>query len=248
MSGRFQGQRVLVTGASRGLGRAIARAFGAEGAWVAVGYRARAEEAAGTLAEVRAAGGDGATVGFDVRDAAAVQAAVEALEASGPLAVVVNNAGVSRDEPLAMMTAESWQEVLATNLDGAFHVCRAVARAFLARRAGAIINVASVSGLVASVGQANYAASKGGLLAFTRTLAAELAPRGVRVNAVVPGLCAAGMVERVDRRLVEARRARIPLGRLGTAEEVAAVVLFLASDAAAYVVGQALVVDGGLTL
>jgi 3-oxoacyl-[acyl-carrier protein] reductase len=178
-----------------------------------------------------------------------VDAAVDELLGQRPaLDVVVNNAGVARDELFPVMQRESWRQVLATNLDGTFNVCRAVARPMMGRKRGAIVNVASVAGQRASVGQVNYAASKGGVLALTQSLAAELAPRGIRVNAVVPGLCAAGLVETLDRRVVEARKQHIPLRRLGTADEVARAVLFLASDDAAYIVGQALVVDGGLTL
>lgn len=246
---RFVDSTVLVTGASRGLGRAIAVAFGAEGAFVYVGFRAGEAAAQETLALVKAAGGDGAVAGFDVTDAGKVDEAIDGmLRARGRLDVVVNNAGVARDELFAVMQRESWRQVVSTNLDGTFNVCRAVARPMLGKKRGAIVNVASVAGQRASVGQVNYAASKGGVLALTQSLAAELAPKGVRVNAVVPGLCAVGMGEALDRRVVDARKAHIPLGRLGTGEEVAKVVLFLASDDAAYVVGQALVVDGGLSL
>ena len=162
--------------------------------------------------------------------------------------MVVNNAGIAADELFPVMQRESWRQVLATNLDGTFNVCRAVARPMMGKKRGAIVNVASIAGQRASVGQVNYAASKGGVLALTQSLAAELAPRGIRVNAVVPGLCSTGMAEALDRRVLEARRAHIPLGRPGTGEEIARAVLFLASDDASYIVGQALVVDGGLTL
>jgi 3-oxoacyl-[acyl-carrier protein] reductase len=249
MNARFTDQTVIVTGASRGLGRAIAAAFGAEHAYVVIGYRARVEEAAESLRLVRVAGGDGVAIPFDVGDRAAVDAAVARVIAErGAVDVLVNNAAVTRDELFPLMTAESWTEVISTNLGGVFNTTRAVVRPMIARKKGAIVNIASVAAVHASPGQANYAASKGGILALTRTLAAELAPRGVRVNAVVPGLFAAGMAARLDPRTAERKRAAIPLGRFGVADEITGAVLFLASDAAAYIVGQSLVVDGGLSL
>ena len=247
--GRFTGRTVLVTGASRGLGQAIAAAFGGEGAFVYVAYRSHERGAAQTLEAVRAAGGEGAAIALDVRDGKSVDAAIErALAERGALDVLVNNAAVTRDNLLALMAPDDWDEVLATNLGGVFRCTRAVVRSMLARGRGAIINVGSVAGLHASPGQASYAASKGGVLALTRTLAAELAPKGIRVNAVVPGLVSTGMAARLDHRVAARRREAIPLGRFGTADEIARAVLFLASDDASYIIGQALVVDGGLTL
>jgi 3-oxoacyl-[acyl-carrier protein] reductase len=245
----FAGARVLVTGASRGLGRAIALAFGAEGAHVWIGHAVRGGDADAAARAIRDAGGSAAPLGFDVTDAAAVEAAVAAAVAErGGIDVLVHAAGVVRDSLFALSEAGDWDEPVRVNLGGALRVTRAVVRPMLAAGKGAIVHVASIAGLRASPGQVGYAASKGGLVAATHTLAAELAPRGIRVNAIVPGLCAAGMVQRLDRRLVADRVARIPLGRLGTADEIARVALFLASDAASYVVGQAIVVDGGLSL
>lgn len=244
-----EGQTVLVTGASRGLGRTIGKAFAAEGAFVGLGYYRSERGACETLEEIRAAGGDGALVRADVRDADQVAAAFQAfLSDRDHIDVLVNNAGIVDDKPFAMMSADSWSDVLETNLGGAFNCSRAVVRSMMARGRGAIVNLGSVAGSFGSPGQANYAASKGGILAFTKTLAAELAPKGIRVNAVLPGLIDEGMVRRMDRRLADERRGHIPLGRFGTADEVAAAVLFLASRKASYITGQHLVVDGGLTV
>jgi 3-oxoacyl-[acyl-carrier protein] reductase len=249
MSRLFEGQTVVVTGASRGLGRAIAAAFGAEGAHVIVGYRTRAKDAAETVRLVEEAGGASAAVPLDVRDKKSVSAAVDqVLAASGQIDVLVSNAAVARDELFPLMEQESWDDVIDVNLTGVFRCVRAVARPMIARKKGAIVNVASVAGLHASVGQANYAASKGGVIALTRTLAAELAPSGIRVNAVVPGILTTGMAARLDRRVLDRKRGSIPLGRFGDAAEVAQAVVFLASERASYLIGQALVVDGGLSL
>lgn len=249
MSSRLAGKTAFVTAAGQGIGRAIAEAFAREGAWVAVGYRRRADEARSTLDAVRLGGGDGDLYPVDVRERAEVTRAVDALLAArGRVDVVVNCAGVARDNLFAQMTEEEFDDVVRTNLYGAMHVTRAVVRAMMAARRGSVVNVASVAGLRASVGQSNYAASKGGLLALTTSLAAELAPAGLRVNAVVPGLINAGMVTRTDPRAMARAKERIPMGRLGDAAEVARATLFLASDDASYITGQALVVDGGLSL
>jgi len=246
---RFAGRNVLVTGGSRGLGRAIALGFGAEGAHVWVGFARRDDAATDTVVGIRTAGGSAAPLRFDVTDADATDAAVDAAVAErGGLDVLVHAAGIARDNLFALSSADDWDEPLRVNLGGALRVSRAAVRPMLAAGRGAIVHVGSIAALRASPGQVGYAAAKGGLLAMTRTLAAELAPRGIRVNAVVPGLCAAGMAQRLDRRVVAERLTHIPAGRLGTADEIAAATLFLASDAASYVFGQALVVDGGLSL
>jgi len=249
VTARFAGKTVVVTGASRGLGRALALAFAGEGAWVLVGYQRRAEDAAATVKLLGEAGGAGEAAAFDVTRPGEVQSALQKVaDLRGEVHVLVNNAGRLRDVPFALMTGEDWRDVLDTNLDGAFHCTRAALPALLKAGKSAVVNVASVAGLRANPGQASYAASKGGLLALTRTLAAELGPRGIRVNAVVPGMLDTGMAKHVDRRLVERYRAALPSGRLGTGAEVARAALFLASDDASYVFGQALVVDGGFSL
>jgi 3-oxoacyl-[acyl-carrier protein] reductase len=214
-----------------------------------VGYRVRDVEANAVVSAIRDAGGVAHPVCIDVRDPAAVAAAfAEITRVSGALDVLVNNAAISRDGHFAMLDDDAWCDVIETNLNGTARCSRAAVTSMWRAQRGAIVNVASVSGPLASPGQAAYAASKGGVLALTRTLAAELAPRGIRVNAVVPGFIDAGMTTRLDHRALAERTPRIPLARLGSADEVARVVLFLASDDASYIVGQALFVDGGLSL
>ena len=245
---RFAGAGVLVTGASRGLGRAVAEAFAAEGARVGVTYRTRREEAEETLELVTSVGGDGGTYELDVREPESVERAVRAFQEGGPLDVLVNNAAVVYDQAIVVMDADAWASVLSTNLTGTYHCCRAVLPSMMARGRGAIVNVVSIAGIRASPGQANYAASKGGVMGLTTTLASEVARHGIRVNAVMPGLLSTGMGARLDHRVAERRRSEIPLGRFGEGKEVASVILFLASDDASYVLGQVLAVDGGSSL
>jgi 3-oxoacyl-[acyl-carrier protein] reductase len=245
---RFADKRALITGASRGLGRAFAKAFAAEGARVFIGYRAREADALETLSQVEAAGGSGEILQIDLGEPFSITAAIGNLvKAHGAIDVLVNNAATVSDQRSLMMTEDEWSSVIDVNLTGQFLCCQEVTRGMMARRSGAIVNVASIAGIRGSVGQANYSAAKGGLIALTRTLALEFASHGVRVNAIVPGLIAAGMAERSPAYVMEEGVKRIPLGRAGEADEVAKAVLFLASEDASYIVGQALVVDGGMT-
>jgi len=241
----LENKTALVTGASRGIGRAIAIRLGEAGAHVACGFVSRESEAIATAEAI----GDAYACRLDVREPASIRNAVDSLlKRAGTIDVLVCAHGISRDALFAVAEDRDLAEVIDANLLGAMRCARAVVRPMMAAGGGAIINVASVAGLRASVGQAGYAASKGGLIALTKTLAAELAPKRVRVNAVVPGLIDAGMVKRMNRRHRDERAQHIPMGRLGEAREVADAALFLASDAASYVTGQALVVDGGLSL
>jgi 3-oxoacyl-[acyl-carrier protein] reductase len=244
---RFRDKTVLVTGGSQGLGRDICMAFASEGAFVFVGYRAHDEEAVDVVKAMKERDGDGAAVKIDVRAAGSVEGAIkEVLATRKRIDVLVNNAGIARDTFFPLMSAEDFDEVVAVNLGGVFRCCRAVVRSMIAQKSGVIVNIGSVSGLYSAPGQANYAASKAGIVGFTKTIAAELAPRNIRVNAVIPGLLSTGMAVKMDPRAIEKRKSTIAIGRLGTGDEVAQVVLFLASDAASYVVGQSVVVDGGL--
>lgn len=239
----------LVTGASGGLGRAIALALGGAGAAVGVHYaanRAQAESVAGAISE---RGGRAVTVQGDLTDPATPGRVVgETATALGGLHILVNNAGVVRDTLILRMKDEEWDQVLATNLTAAFRCTRAALRPMIRQRAGRIINVTSVAGQMGNVGQANYVAAKAGLIGLTRATAREVASRGITVNAVAPGLIDVGITERLSPEQVQRFIEQVPLGRMGTAEEVAAAVLYLASEAAAYVTGQVLNVDGGLVM
>jgi 3-oxoacyl-[acyl-carrier protein] reductase len=236
----------LVTGASRGIGAAIARTLAAEGWPVGVNYRTDEEGAASVASEIEAAGGQALAVQGDVADPEAVESIFGELEQRfGPVLVLVNNAGVRADGLSMQLDDDEWEHVLATNLSGAFRTTRRALKGMMRARHGRVINISSVVGGVrGNAGQANYAASKAGLVGFTRTVAAEVARRGVTVNAVAPGLVETELSEGIDQqRFIEA----VPARRAGTVEEIAACVRFLASDDAAYVTGTTLTVDGGLT-
>lgn len=243
----LSGRVALVTGGSRGIGRAIVELLARRGAAVAFSYRER-EDAARDLVHALEAEGCRVWAGrCDVADEAQVQQLVAAATAAlGPIDILVNNAGVTRDGYLMMMDREKWDAVLRPNLDGPFFCSRAVVRSMLVRRWGRIINLTSPSAVAGLPGQANYAASKGGLIGLTRTLSRELAPKGVLVNAVMPGLVETDMTAAIPEATREAHLRNVPVGRLGTAAEVAEAVAFLSSDAAAYITGQVLGVDGGL--
>ena len=248
MSDSSLAERVaLVTGGSRGIGRAIALELARSGAQVVFTYVSNADAARDTEKALVEVGGRGRAVRCDVADHAAVEALVASiLQEHARVDVAVNNAGVARDQLILRMKPEDFDAVIATNLRGAWSVCRAVAKPMVKQRHGRIINLSSVVAGMGNAGQSNYAASKGGVEALTRSLARELGSRNVTVNAVAPGFIDTDMTrdlpEQAKRALVE----RIPLGRLGSAEDVAGVVRFLASDAAAYVTGQVIHVNGGL--
>lgn len=241
---RFKGRRVLVTGASRGLGRDIALRFASEGASVFIGYRNRSDEAEDCAASCVALGAEATPIALELDDAPGVRSSIAGLP---DLDVLVNNAGIVRDQLFLLQADADDAEVIATNLNGTMACIRAALPGMIRSRSGAIVNVASVAGLRGSPGQASYAASKGGVIALTQTLARELASRGIRINAVAPGLFDTGMAQRMDHRVREARTEWLPMGRLGRSEELASVVAFLASDEASYITGQTLVVDGGMT-
>jgi 3-oxoacyl-[acyl-carrier protein] reductase len=237
----------LVTGASRGIGAAIARALAGDGHDVAVGYAADADGAAATVAAVEALGRRAVALQADVSDEGQAQALVEgAEEALGPMDAVILNAGITRDGLAVRMSADDWSAVIDTNLSGAFYTARPALRGMLRRRAGSIVAVSSVVGLIGNAGQANYAAAKAGMLGMVRALAREAGSRGVRVNAVAPGYITSDMTAGLTDAQREGLLAQTPLGRLGTPEDVAAAVAFLCSPAAAFITGATLSVDGGL--
>ena len=245
----LDGKSALVTGASRGIGRAVALKLASEGAKVALNFAGNEAAAEAVKQEVEAAGGEAILVRGDVADEAAVQAMVQkTADAFGRIDILVNNAGITRDGLLARMKEEDWDAVLSTNLKGVFLTTKAVAKLMMKQRAGRIVNMASVVGRTGNAGQANYAAAKAGVIGFTKTIAKELASRGVTANAVAPGFIATDMTAVLSDKAKEAALAGIPLGRMGTPEDVAAAVLFLVSDGASYITGQVLNVDGGMVM
>jgi 3-oxoacyl-[acyl-carrier protein] reductase len=239
------GRIAIVTGASRGIGRAIAQMLAARGAVVVAA--ARGDNAAGTVAAIREAGGRAEPATVDVSDAAAVEAMVSAvLERHGRVDILVNNAGIARDQLLLRMKRDDWDQVIATNLTAAFICVQAVLKPMIKQRAGRIISISSVVGQMGNAGQANYAASKAGLIGFSKALAREVASRHITVNVVTPGLVDTDMTKAITDKAQTDWASAIPLGRLGTPDEIAAAVCFLASDEAAYITGQVLAVNGGM--
>ena len=241
-------QIAVVTGAGRGIGRAIAKKFAAAGADVVCVSRTQ-ENSEKVATEIRALGRKAWAHALDVADTAAVSAAAEKILAeAGKVDILVNNAGVTRDTLLLRMSEADWDTVLDTNLKGAFSFSKAFLRAMVKQRSGRIVNISSVVGLMGNAGQANYSASKAGLLGFTKSLAREVASRGITVNAIAPGFIETDMTSGLDEKTRAALLAQIPLGSLGQAEDIAAAAWFLASPSARYITGQVLTVDGGMVM
>jgi 3-oxoacyl-[acyl-carrier protein] reductase len=247
--GKLDGRIALVTGGSRGIGRGIVLRLAAEGAKVAFVYQSNAEAADSLVAEVAAAGGVAVGHQVDVKVKSAVDACVsKVIEHWGKVDILVNNAGIIRDTLLAKMTEQQWSDVIATNLSSVFNFCQAVTLPMMSERYGRVVNMSSVAANHGNKGQANYAASKGGIEGFTKCMATELASRGVTVNAIAPGFIETDMTAAVRNAAEAEIKKKIPLKRLGRAEDIASAVAFLVSDEASYITGQVLTVDGGLTL
>lgn len=242
------GKVALVTGASRGIGAAIALRLARDGAVVAVNYAGSRDAAEEVVAQIESAGGEAVALQADVSDTDACARLVEdTIEQLGSVDIIVNNAGINRDTLVVRMSDDDWNAVIDTDLRGAFAVIRAAARPMMKQRSGAIVNVASVIGLVGNAGQANYAAAKAGLIGLTKSLAKELAPRGIRVNAIAPGFIETDMTGALSDAIREAAQGEIAMKSLGTPDDIAAAVAFLASEDAGYITGQTLGVDGGMT-
>jgi 3-oxoacyl-[acyl-carrier protein] reductase len=245
----LNGKAALVTGGSRGIGRAIVLRLATQGADVAFSYRGNEEAARETAAAAEALGRRAVLLQGDVSDPVAAEAVVGgALEAFGRLDILVNNAGITRDDLIMRMSLEAWEDVLRTNLFGAFYTIKAATRPMLKARGGRIVNMTSVSGQAGQTGQANYSSAKAGLIGLTKATARELASRGITCNAVAPGFVLTELTEGLPEALKGQIVERTPLGRFGTTEEIASAVAFLASDEAAFITGQVLAVDGGLVM
>ena len=243
---RFEGKVALVTGASRGLGEAIARRLASEGATV-IGAARSVEALDRIVTEIAATGGKASALALDLADPGSIEANVKSVLAGhGQIDVLVNNAGVTEDNLVMRMSKDAWDRVIATNLTGVFLLTQAVIKAMLRKRYGRIVNITSVVGLMGNAGQANYAASKAGLVGLTKAIARELGSRSITCNAVAPGFIATAMTDRMTDAARDSLTGQIPLGRLGTPDDVAAAVAWLASDEASYVTGTVVNVSGGL--
>lgn len=248
MSGILDGKKAVVTGAGRGIGKAVAVTLAQAGADVVCLSRTQANVDE-TATEIRDLGRQAWAFAVDVADAASSQEAATAiLKETGSIDILVNNAGVTRDDLLMRMSEEAWDTVMDTNLKGAFTLCKAFARTFMKQRSGRIINIASVIGLMGNAGQANYAASKAGLIGFTKSIARELSSRGVTCNAIAPGFIETDMTAALNESQRQAILEKIPLNRLGQVEDIAQAVVYLAGPGAGYITGQVLTVDGGMVM
>jgi len=247
MPRELDGQIALVTGGSRGIGAAICEELAAAGASVAVNYAHNPDAAAEVCGRIGAAGGRAHAVQGDVATAGGAAALIALVESDvGPIDALVNNAGITRDDLIMRLSDDDWRDVIDTNLGGAFFTCRALSRPMLKRRRGSIVNISSIVGVHGNAGQSNYAASKAGLIGLTKALAKELGGRGIRVNAIAPGYIATELTNVLPEQARDAILANTPLGRLGEPADVARAVRFLCSDAAAFITGDVLAVDGGL--
>jgi 3-oxoacyl-[acyl-carrier protein] reductase len=243
----FSGKVALVTGASRGVGRAIALKFAALGARVAVNYYRSEDQANEVVAQIEKAGGEALAVRANVADATEVKAMFAAvIDRFQRVDILVNNAGITRDTMMLRMREEDWDEVVDTNLRGAYLCTKFALKSMTMENWGRIVNIASVGGIVGNAGQANYSASKGGLIAFTKAVAREVAPRGITANAIAPGFIITEMTDQIPKEMQEAMLARIPLKRFGEPEDVAELAVFLASERASYVTAQVISIDGGV--
>ncbi len=245
----LEGKVALITGATRGIGKGIAEAYVAQGAKIAFTYRSSAEKAKAFEDELKAAGGECISFQADAADFAATEGVIKGIiEAYGRLDIIVNNAGITKDTLMLRMDLEKWQSVLDTNLNSVFYTTKAAMRTLLKQRSGSIINISSVVGLQGNAGQANYAASKAGIIGFTKSVAREIGSRGIRANVVAPGFIATEMTAELPEKELATWLEGIPLKRAGSPEDVAQLCVFLGSDMSTYITGQVMNVDGGMVM